>query len=143
MVEAFELERLWSVFSDGDPVLLGVAAACALVAAADQKVLVRELIRFADLFEEAAALHPAEQPVAAEPNRYGRMATAFQDLAHALVVSEPAREQALAILRRFAGDRARQQTILRAAREALRADDSVGEEEWSALRLVREALGSK
>jgi tellurite resistance protein len=137
---AAQLETLWRRFATADPVVLGVAAACAMVVAADQRVALLEVLRFAQIFRAATERHPAPTPL--PDDAFGRMATDFQDLA-TLFVGQPAEgnRQALSVIKKFKGDAARRETILLAAKAAVSADGTTDPRESTALGQIADALG--
>jgi hypothetical protein len=133
-----QLEELWRRFEAYDPVIRGIAAACALVVAADSRVALIEVLRFASLFEDACRRHAC---ASREADAFGRMATDFQDLATAFVRHpDEARNQALSILEKFANDATRRDTIIAAARGAIVAEHGADEQEQAALRDISAAL---
>lgn len=135
-----ELEALWRRFTTADPVVLGTAAACALVVAADQRVALLEVLRFAQIFRAATERHPPSRPL--PDDAFGRMATDFQDLATTFV-NRPveARQQAFALLAKFSADAARRETIFLAAKAAVTADGTTDPRESAVLTEIAARLG--
>jgi tellurite resistance protein len=137
---AVQFENLWHRFATADPVVLGVAAACAVIVAADRRVALLEVLRFAQIFRAATERHPAQ--TALPDDAFGRMATDFQDLA-TLFVRQPVEGQrhAFAVIRKFKSDAARRETIFLAAKALVSADGTTDPRESAALGEVAKALG--
>lgn len=137
---ASEFENLWRRFVTADPVVHGAAAACAVIVAADGRVALLEVLRFAQIFRAVTERHPARTPL--PDDAFGRMATDFQDLA-TLLVRQPVegQKQALSVIKKFKSDPARRETIFLAAKAAVSADGTTDPRESAALGEVARALG--
>jgi tellurite resistance protein len=118
-----------------DRVLVGVAAAFALIVAADGQVLTSETQRFMDVVT-ASRLAAADAATARD------LALAFDALLAAILAAPSAgRAACLRVLGELGMDPVRREIIGSAARAALVADAWVGAEEHQAESEVRAALG--
>lgn len=131
-----DFSGLWGAFrgKDRDRVIVGIAAAFALVAVADGHVDAAETERFLDVVR-GSRLAPAD------PDTAAAMAAAFQALAAAMLAS-PAlgRAEALRVLGDFGFDSARSEIIWSATRSALVADARLDAAEHAAAAEIRAAL---
>ena len=134
-----DFSALWAGFrgnkaKDRDRVIVGVAAAFALVAAANGKLEQSETARFLDVVR-GSRLAPSDSAVAAE------LASAFESLAHAMLQSpELGRSESLRVLSDFGFDPMRSEIIWSATRAALVADGQLDADERRAEQEIRAAL---
>jgi tellurite resistance protein len=131
-------ERLWIRFgSEADP-SRGVAAAFALVACYDGDASAAEVRRYAELAAELPSVDAYRGEAVSDELREA----AFDALTRAILDDfDTGRESALAVVRRFKGNAAATELILRAAQAAIVADGADEVREEVALREVCEALG--
>lgn len=131
-----EFPALWQAFrvQGSDRVVVGVAAAFALVAAANGELEVSETQRFLDVVGGSRLA----------PNDAGTqqlLAKAFDELARAILARpEPGRAECLRLLSDFGFDPMRSEIIWSAARAALVADAALDAEERRAADDIRAAL---
>jgi tellurite resistance protein len=134
-----EFSALWASFrgaqsKDRDRVIVGVAAAFALVAAANGRLDAAETSRFLDVVR-GSRLAPADAATAAELTR------AFEALTLAMLASpEQGRAESLNVLSDFGFDPMRSEIIWSAARAALVADATLDASERRAEAEIRAAL---
>jgi tellurite resistance protein len=131
-----EFAPLWKAFrgQGSDRVIVGVAAAFALVAAANGTLEACETERFLDVVRGSrlAPTDPATEP---------KLARAFDDLVRALLTHpESGRLECLRVLSDFGFDPMRSEIIWSAARAALVADAALDAAERSAADEIRLAL---
>ncbi|HXK19714.1 MAG TPA: hypothetical protein VNG33_18010 [Polyangiaceae bacterium] len=134
-----DFSALWASFrgekaKDRDRVIVGVAAAFALVAAANGELEAAETARFLDVVR-GSRLAPPDSATAAELER------AFEALASAMLASpELGRSESLRVLSDFGFDPMRSEIIWSAARVALVADARLDPAERRAEEEIRIAL---
>ena len=131
-----DFSALWAAFrgKDRDRVVVGVAAAFALVAAANGVIEASETERFLDVVS-ASRLAPADDATREA------LATAFTALARTLVERpELGRGESLRVLAEFGFDRMRSEIIWSATHAALIADAALDAAERAAADAIREAL---
>lgn len=131
-----EFSALWAAFrgKDRDRVIVGVAAAFALVAAANGVVAASETERFCDVVR-GSRLAPADDATREA------LAAAFTALAGALVERpELGRGESLRVLSEFGFDPMRREIIWSATHAALIADAALDAAERAAADAIREAL---
>lgn len=135
-----DFSALWAAFRaearhGRDRVVVGVAAAFALVAAADGRVTAAEIQRFVDVVR-GSRLAPSDDQTLAE------LGLAFERLASAMLANQSAgREEALRVLADFAFDPMRREIIWSAASAALVADAAVDSNERQVAREIAGRLG--
>jgi hypothetical protein len=131
-----DFSALWAAFraKDRDRVIVGVAAAFALVVASDGKIESVETQRFLEVVR-GSRLAPADDATR------DALGAAFADLARALVDS-PAlgRTESLRVLSDFGFDPMRREIIWSATHAALIADAVLAPAEQAAATAIREAL---
>src|SRR5882724_7447183 len=134
-----DFSALWAGFrgahaKDRDRVIVGVAAAFALVASANGKLEQSETARFLDVVR-GSRLAPSDSATAAE------LASAFESLVHVMLQSpELGRSESLRVLADFGFDPMRSEIIWSATRAALVADGQLDAEERRAEQEIRAAL---
>jgi tellurite resistance protein len=132
-----DFASLWARFKakDRDRVVVGIAAAFALVAAADGSIDASETQRFLDVVR-GSRLTPTD------PTTVEQLARAFEDLTSAML-ARPAlgRSESLRVLSDFGFDPVRSEIIWSAARAALVADAALASAERAAADEIRIALG--
>ena len=131
-----EFAALWKAFraEGSDRVIVGVAAAFALIAAANGVLEACETERFLDVVR-GSRLAPSDLATQEE------LATAFSDLARALLAHpEPGRAECLRVLSDFGFDPTRSEIIWSATQAALVADAALGGIERRAADEIRLAL---
>lgn len=137
-MEASEFSLLWARFrgkaGERDRVLVGVAAAFALVAAANRVLESAEITRFLDVVR-GSRLAGDDDSTARE------LAGAFESLVHALLQHpEVGRSECLRVLGELGFDPARSQIVWSATRAALVADAALDAAERRVEREIHEAL---
>lgn len=131
-----DFSALWAAFraKDRDRVIVGVAAAFALVAAADGSVDALETQRFLEVVR-GSRLAPADDATR------DALGVAFEALARALFESpESGRAESLRVLSDFGFDAMRSEIIWSATQAALSADAALDPAERAAADAIREAL---
>jgi tellurite resistance protein len=131
-----EFSALWAAFraKDRDRVIVGVAAAFALVAAANGTIEASETERFLDIVS-GSRLAPSDAATR------GQLASAFEALARAIIERpEPGRSECLRVLGDFGFDPMRSAIVWSATRAALVADASLDAQERHAAEEIRAAL---
>jgi len=134
-----DFSALWAGFrgdkpKDRDRVIVGVAAAFALVAAANGELEAAETARFIDVVR-GSRLAPPDSATAAQ------LASAFEALAHAMLASpELGRSESLRVLSDFGFDPMRSEIIWSATSAALVADAKLDPAERRAEAEIRAAL---
>jgi len=134
-----DFSALWAGFrgaqgKDRDRVIVGVAAAFALVASANGKLEQSETARFLDVVR-GSRLAPPDGATAAE------LTSAFESLAQVMLQSpELGRSESLRVLSDFGFDPMRSEIIWSATRAALVADGQLDAEERRAEQEIRAAL---
>ena len=131
-----DFSALWQAFrgKDRDRVIVGVAAAFALVAAANGALDAAETQRFLDVVR-GSRLAPGDAATEQQ------LAKAFDDLARTLLARpELGRSESLRVLSDFGFDPMRSEIIWSATRAALVADAALDPEEGAAALEIRAAL---
>jgi tellurite resistance protein len=131
-----DVSGLWGAFrgKDRDRVIVGIAAAFALVAIADGYVDASETERFLDVVR-GSRLAPSD------PATTAALTAAFEALTRAMLASgEVGRAEALRVLGDFGFDAARSEIIWSATRSALVADARLDAAEHAAAAEIRAAL---
>jgi tellurite resistance protein len=131
-----DFASLWAAFKskDRDRVIVGVAAAFALVTVADGNVDAAETQRFLDVVR-GSRLAPTD------PATNGQLARAFEQLTDALLERpELGRSESLRVLADFGFDPMRSEIIWSATRAALVADAALDLAEQGAAEQIRTAL---
>jgi tellurite resistance protein len=133
---AADFSPLWKAMRvpGSDRVIVGVAAAFALVACANGALEAAETQRFLDVVR-GSRLAPSD---AADEQQLGK---AFDELARAILANpESGRAECLRVLSDFGFDPMRSEIVWSAARAALVADAALDAAERSAAEEIRQAL---
>jgi tellurite resistance protein len=131
-----DFSGLWGAFrgTGSDRVIVGIAAAFALVAIADGQVDRAETERFLDVVRGSRLAPP-------DPATAAALGAAFEALSSALLTSPATgRAEALRVLGDFGFDPVRREIIWSAARSALVADARLEAAEHAAAAEIRSAL---